>query len=653
MDIPEIEEPPDNPEPEEIPKKLGHRALRAKENKSSNEFVIKCSLNNGLKINDSFFRESFLTSINKRVEQISKMAHRMSIAVNILIRECIEKADDYSNVDMPLFLSEKGTGATFLYQLATETSNATKPDPHVSYFLSRNKDLLPGKTPLRYSGDRNSVVMMVQGYITNYRTFIETTFKKNQEKYIYKWLKIHEIDIKYTNFIRYKINIWDHSKLKNVMELDTNTEEFIKRQQQILGISHSQEKISPGWIKKNYEKVVVYYSFMSEFFIKNEIRGITVAPLCKMKASFLHIDTDVFYGILKGCKMINCNFSKFKENAREIYDEYFKPEKLLTNNQLTNKGFKFTGTINTDGTAINFHYRRPKLPNDKKETTLERNDPCIRVIANDPGRKTLFYGIEDLGENRIKTYIFSRNKFYEESGSTKATKKCNKWNEIYLKKELEELSTTNSRSLYLKDFLGYVSIIKTHYNSLWGEYIKKKYSKQRFNLYSGKKRSYDNFFQSLDDKSGRKLIIAFGDAGFASTAKNELSAPTTTLEKQCRKWYKIVKVDEFRTTQLHCESGSILTKIKEHSLTKEGKPFVKTIRGLLRYKTSKFCKFIDRDKNAAKNILKCYRMFPLRPSGFNREDEKQEDPEPFYIVSTPKRIVVEFIREECILSDLE
>jgi len=46
-------------------------------------------------------------------------------------------------------------------------------------------------------------------------------------------------------------------------------------------------------------------------------------------------------------------------------------------------------------------------------------------------------------------------------------------------------------------------------------------------------------------------------------------------------------------------------------------------------------------------------MFPLRPSGFNREDEKQEDPEPFYIVSTPKRIVVEFIREECILSDLE
>ena len=140
----------------------------------------------------------------------------------------------------------------------------------------------------------------------------------------------------------------------------------------------------------------------------------------------------------------------------------------------------------------------------------------------------------------------------------------------------------------------------------------------------------------MDDKSGRQLVIAFGDAGFASTAKHELAAPTTTLEKECKKWYKVVKVDEFRTTQLHCESGSILTKIKEHSLTKDGKPFSKTIRGLLRYKTSKFCKFIDRDLNAAKNILNCYRMYPLRPQGFNREDDRQEDPPPFFITSTPK-----------------
>jgi uncharacterized protein YdaT len=334
--------------------------------------------------------------------------------------------------------------------------------------------------------------------------------------------------------------------------------------------------------------------------------------------------------------LIKYNLADFKANIQKIYQDYFTAEKLLTNNQMNNKNFKFTGTINTDGTTINFHYRRPKL-SAKEEKIIDRNDPKVRVIANDPGRKTLFYGVEELEDGKIKTYTFSRNKFYDESGITRAAKKCNKWNEKYLKEELNELSTTNSRSLYLQDFLGYVAVINKHYNSFWNEYIKKKYSRQRFNLYSNKKKSYDNFFKSLDDKSGRQLVIAFGDAGFASNAKHELAAPTTTLEKECKKWYKVVKVDEFRTTQLHYESGSILTKVKERLLTKNGKPFSKTIRGLLRYKTSKFCKFIDRDLNAAKNILKCYRMYPLRPSGFNREDDKQEDPVPHFIISTPKK----------------
>jgi hypothetical protein len=125
-----------------------------------------------------------------------------------------------------------------------------------------------------------------------------------------------------------------------------------------------------------------------------------------------------------------------------------------------------------------------------------------------------------------------------------------------------------------------------------------------------------------------------------------LSAPTTTLEKQCKKWYKVLKVDEFRTTQLHCDTGDILQKVKEVSLTKNGKTFNKTIRGLLRYKTANFCKFIDRDLNAAKNILKCYRLFPLRPNGFCREDVRQKDPEPHFITSTPKKKnVVEETRE--------
>jgi hypothetical protein len=629
----DLEEPPDNPVSEEIPKKLGARALRAKDNKLLNEFVIKCSLNQGLNI-EGPFKEALVKNISGRVEHLSKMAQNVSIAVNIMVRECIERSKSYASVEIPLFLTEKDTGVTFLRQIATDGAKATKAIPLVDDFLERNRVLLPYKSPTRFSADTNSIVSMVQGYITNYRTFIETTFKKNQEKYIGVWLKKYNYDPKYSNFLRYKINNWDYSKLKNKIPLDYCLCIFVQRQQEILGIS--EEKVSPVWVKNNYEKVIVYYAFISKFFIDNELKAIRVAPLCKMKSASLYIDTSVLYGVLKECKLIKYNLSEFKANIKEIHEDYFKAKKLLTNNQVNNKNFKFTGIINTDGTTINFHYRRPKLIA-TEEKVIDRNDPCVRVIANDPGRKTLFYGVEELASGGIKTYIFSRNKFYDESGSTRATKKCNKWNEKYLKNELAELSTTNSRSLYLKDFLCYTGVINKYYNTFWDEYSKKKYSRQRFNLYSNKKRSYDNFFKSLDDNSGRQLVIAFGDAGFASTAKHELAAPTTTLEKECKKWYKVIKVDEFRTTQLYCDTGAILTKIKEHSLTKDGKAYVKTIRGLLMSKTSKFCKFIDRDLNAAKNIMKCYRMFPLRPPGFNREDNRQEDPVPHFIVSTPKK----------------
>jgi hypothetical protein len=89
---------------------------------------------------------------------------------------------------------------------------------------------------------------------------------------------------------------------------------------------------------------------------------------------------------------------------------------------------------------------------------------------------------------------------------------------------------------------------------------------------------------------------------------------------------------------LNCFEEHIKVNAKKVRFRKMEKPFIETIRGLLMSKTSKLCKFIDRDLNAAKNILKCYRMFPRRPPGFSRSDENQVVPEPHFIVPpTPKK----------------
>lgn len=335
-------------------------------------------------------------------------------------------------------------------------------------------------------------------------------------------------------------------------------------------------------------------------------------------------------------------------------------------------------TIQTDSVAINFHFRRPDLPckikndllkeeskkeaiklkvikaietpeelklrkeNESKTRKLEKirkaqeeiqeQDRRIssenRVIGNDPGRSTLFCGVEKLSNGKFRKYSLSRKQFYTESGITDATKKSNKWNVDYLGEELNELSTTNSRSNKLEDFKEYVEVVNKHYIKLWDEASKKKHSRQRFSLYSAKKSVYDKFFGSFTVQGDlRQITIAYGDAGFASTSKYELSAPTSALEKQCSKWYTIVKVDEFRTTKMHYLSGTILTKVQEQTtIIENGKVSKKTIRGLLWYNSTKASKFIDRDLNAAKNILHCYYLFPERPPGLSRSETKLIEP---------------------------
>jgi hypothetical protein len=62
---------------------------------------------------------------------------------------------------------------------------------------------------------------------------------------------------------------------------------------------------------------------------------------------------------------------------------------------------------------------------------------------------------------------------------------------------LNQLSQTNSKHINLDEFLKYVQIVKDNEEILWNEYTKQRYARQRFALYSGKKKAYDKFFHSI------------------------------------------------------------------------------------------------------------------------------------------------------------
>ena len=149
--------------------------------------------------------------------------------------------------------------------------------------------------------------------------------------------------------------------------------------------------------------------------------------------------------------------------------------------------------------------------------------------------------------------------------------------------------------------------------SLWAEYTKPRWSRQRFRLYGGKKRVFAKFFNEIKNiDTSRQVKLAYGSAKFNPTGKGEVAVPTTQMFKECSYRFPIVLVDEYLTTKIHCETNTVLQKVQVKGESS-------CLRGLLWSQPT--CKFVSRDKNAALNILRCG-LLKRRPSALSRTRSK-------------------------------
>ena len=106
-----------------------------------------------------------------------------------------------------------------------------------------------------------------------------------------------------------------------------------------------------------------------------------------------------------------------------------------------------------------------------------------------------------------------------------------------------------------------------------------------------------------------KPVIAYGAAKFNPTSKNELSAPTTYVSKRCAKHFPTIFVDEYNTTKVcHCCDERLCPVMKD----------AREVRGLRWCCSTKCRTFLNRDMNAALNILRCFRSGTNRPYSLAR-----------------------------------
>ena len=271
----------------------------------------------------------------------------------------------------------------------------------------------------------------------------------------------------------------------------------------VLGLAEGAAVTERWWNGGGYERAVVYSAMLSEYRRKRGGRELSLAPLTRTRAMFIHVDTNVFYGLLKELRMIECNEHTFREMSAEHWESVLRIPALLTARQ---RGYaRFTGTVQTDGLAVCVHFERPTLvpavsvtgasprvlksqgrkarsvpapaaatataPGPERVPTSVARCATDRVIGVDPDRSTLFMGVEGGREDgRYVVHKLSRRQYYVEAGMVKARHNTRVWS-AGLRPALDALSKCSSKGVSLSGFAAYAATVQEQGAALWGEFL--------------------------------------------------------------------------------------------------------------------------------------------------------------------------------------
>ena len=634
----------ENPPPDSNKRSRPDRVKKKEDAKNLEQTVVKCSLNT-LLLGNKEAKETIKKLIDDRVSVFSRRMVLCSLNLNKMIREFFHEKEDVTSVQLPIFTS------TMIRHLMLGLKGCHVVDSSISDFFNRNPELHEKVSLLpRHDYDRNIYSFGATKYLTNYNTFLARNLSSWIKKWIYsKMMKEcvtiickqnKSLDSKMLfRYLLYDLHSWKLDK--DMKALKALFPEWvcdqIAIQKQILGNTN----ITDRWLKleKSKSKIISYNIWINRFLKSQDAKLVPTSPICTIKSHFITIDTSVVFGIMKSAELVNneMNFDDFAGLGKEQWGTILKFEKVQGN------GRSFTSTVDTDGVSINVHFTKPKakinvedseinegneeinVENEENETKVEEDeadkneddskeketkepvyDPNDNVWACDPGRTSIFYMVRRNQDGTKDTAKLSRNQYYNESGIFKAKKETEKWMKE-IKTEMVELSNETSKGDSLETFNGYMSVILKHWDALWSAKTNKKWANQRLRLYGGKKRCFAKFFNRLEssDKT-KKTVIAYGSAKFAPGGKGEISVPVSRAYKECKYRFETVLVSEFRTTVMY--NGDKKTQLKSVISKKTGNK----IRGLLWFSTNNEGKFIDRDLNAAENILDCF-ILPTRP----------------------------------------
>ena len=525
-----------------------------------------------------------------------------------MISELCNDVVDFSTLEIPKAIFT----ATFVRHLMLGTEETKKPDPWIRGYASRHPDLIPWIEG-RQTGDSNVYSAGAKTYVTNLKNSLKTNFLRRLKKFLRQLQDHHGLDDGQRVGMLFEIQGWKQTpnvaKAYRKTPLTINT---VIQHRRILGLAAPKSKIGKKSFDsaKNLCGVLRYACFANRWKRDHDLPMFDVVPICKIKAHFVTIDANVLHGVMKSVGVTDASRRAFRANV----DSHWK--RVLDYERLRGKHNRFTGTIQSDGVSVCVHFKRPKNdPDEFREDTRSFADklcPGDRVVAVDPGRVNIVYAVE-MFPDRPKVYRLTRGQYYAESGVNAANVQTKRWL-AGVKKSADAFSGVSTKGVSTEDHEAYMAVHDEHAQTIWDENLKPRWARQRLRLYGGKKRVFARFLDRIVRVDpGRRVVVAYGAAGFAPGGKGERSVPTTRAQKEFAHRFRTEFVDEFRTSKMCHFDDSGLERIKVRG---SGRKWC--LRGLLWCGSTDNSKFVNRDFNAAMNIHRCA-VSAVRPECLTRK----------------------------------
>lgn len=593
------------------------RTKKLLERQTTSESVVKQCLRKAIRGNDDL-QDKIVEEVKKRVVTCSQRVHLTSLALNLLVQEVCEGHQPTSSLNniwninfiRNIMVGERGKN-------------------DVINSLFERYPLLFENQPERYNGDGNIYTHAAKKMLVNMKNHLVMNTIPIMKKVIYSTITDRDQAV----LALFKINGWvlkavGRGKSKrDVPDMLPFTENFVRECRKTLDLEEN-EVMGKQWftLADSISKMLRFRIYALKKLEEFDNKLYNILPISRIKTHFVTLDSMGIWGVCRSCDLTAESLYITNKDGKQVTNQHLIDQLWTKYFRTSGSGDRnFSGTIDSDGIALNIHYLRPKnhLGTKEKEEFIVDSD-IHRVVGVDTGRVVIACCGEQLEDGSIREYRLTRSQYYRESGSFDAIRHSNTWNNGKdIKPVLEELSQNSPKGVSLSRFLKYIEVYVEHKDVLWTEYLKSRWPRQRLRTYGGKKRVFAKFFNKIENDCpiGKQTIMAYGSAKFAPGGKGEISVPTTRVYKEFCYRFPTIPTDEFRSTRVHWEDDSLLAAVGQWKKSDKQIRTKEAIRGLLWcHSTNQYKgKLVNRDLNAALNMRRIV-LFG-RPDALNRKKQ--------------------------------